>query len=574
MASIRLTRFDGIKPAVNSLNAQPQQAQAAHNLQLRDSTIRPINAPAQQAVDRHFGDPDKVRGVYRLSDTDDCCGGPVTFDSAVSVIEPVDPGDCPGFSGVIVWPCSGDEPYRYFKCEDTDGASGVYPLVVPAPQRKLVHVLTDAGTKKDDTQGYHGPDQRSYTYTWVDRFGIESPPAQPSPTMQAYEDQTFTLNNFDAAPTNAVCMRVYRTTANFEGDGADDPQFDTDFHLIREVDLTDGSFNGTFTDNVQTKDMDFGVLLTSDHCPPPAMDQVVLTETGHAVGFKRNQIHVSERNEPHNWPEKFRVEIPERIVGIVVFYDWVLVGTTGRPYRVKIGTTEAGNEADSSVDVVPYLEHYPCLTRHAMVATNFGALYPSKRGLVALAPQGSAVLVSRDRIDEADWFKDWAPNVAVWQDGRYYGSRSPVGVSFILDVSDEAEGDLDIGDLRTIDWQPAAAHAGRDGRLWFVEDSNLYTWGEGATPLQYTYRSKEFRSAGIMAFNTAKVVGAFGGSVTLTIYSDSRVYDRLAVSNDRPFRLARGPKGLRWSFQLEGAIPVNEVHIATSRTELTEATGG
>ena len=572
MPSIRLTTFDGMKPAVNTLNSRNQQAQMAHNVIVRDTTIRPFNSPEIQASERHFGDPAMVRDLYRLADNNECCGYPVTFERATSVIEPVDPGDCPGFTGVIMFPCNCEDPYRYFPCEDEDGASGVYPLVVPQPQRTLVATLTNAGTLMNDPQGYHGPDQRSYTYTWVDRFGVESPPAIPTATFPSHDDQEFTLTNFDAAPAHAVCLRIYRITPTFEADGADTPQFDTDFHLVEEVDLT-VPFNGTFVDDVRTCDMPFGVLTTDDNCPPPCMDQVVLSESGHAVGFRGNQLHISERHEPHNFPEKFRIEIPERIVGIVAFYDWIMVGTTGRPYRVQLTTTQAGNEADTSIEALPYTENLPCLTRYAMVATSFGALYPSHKGLVALAPQGSATVVSRDRIDEDDWI-NWMPNVAAWHNGKYYASRSPVGISYILDITDASEGPLDVGDLVTIDWQPDMAHSGRDGRLWFIEGGDLFTWHEGNQPMQYLYRSKEFRSAGLMAFNVAKVVGSFGQPVELTIFCDGSVYDKITVENEHPFRLVRAGRGLRWSFQIEGTIPVNEVHIATSRTELTESTGG
>lgn len=570
MPSLRQITFDGMKPAVDTLNARVQQAQLAKNMSLRTSTIRPIREPTPRVANRHFGNADVVRDVYRLSDTDACCGGPVTFDKASSVLVAPDPGHCNGFEGVVVFPCNGDDPYRYFKCEDE-----IYPLVVPQPQRVLSVTLTSQGTKYLNPQGVQAGDERSYTYTWVDRFGVESPPAAPSAPVYSFDDQEFTLAGFDAAPTNAVCLRVYRTTPSFEGSGADTPQFDTDFHLVSEVDLTDGSFTGAFVDNFATEDMAFGSLLTDEDCPPPRMDQVVLTEAGHAVGFRKNQLFVSERHELHNWPEKFRVELPHRIVGIVAFYDWVFVGTSGPPYRVQVQPTNSGNEADTLVEPLPYAEHFPCLSRQSLVATNFGAMYASRKGLVALAPAGSASIVTRDRIDEEDWHTDWVPNLGEWHDGKYYGIRAPSGQAFVLDVTDNAEGPLDIGDLVLIDMQAVAMHSGEDGRLYYVTpDGALMTWGDGPGPMTWCYHSREFRTNGLIAFNTAKVVGDYGSGVTLTVYCDGMEYDKLTFNDSRPCRLVRGGAGLRWSFKIEGSIPVSEVHLATSAQELTEASGG
>lgn len=573
MPSLRQVTFDGMKPAVDTLNARPNQAQLAKNVSLRTTTIRPIREPRARTSDRHFGDPARVRDLHVLSDTDDCCGGPVTFDKASSVIVAPDPGHCTGFEGVVVFPCDCSDPYRYYKCDDTD--SGVYPLVVPQPQRTLSVARTGLGTKVQNDQGYNHGDERSYTYTWVDQFGVESPPAIPTPNMLAFDDQTFTLTNFDAAPTNAVCLRVYRTTPSFEGDGGDTPQFDTDFHLVTEIDLTTGAFTGTFVDDVATEDMDFGSLLTDMDCPPPCMSQVVATESGHAVGFKKNQLFVSERHELHNWPEKFRITLPHRIVGIVAFYDYVFIGTSGPPYRVQLQPTNAGNEADTSVEALPYAEHYPCISRYAMVATNFGAMYPSKRGLVALAPSGSAAMVSRDRVDEDEWEFDWAPNLGAWHEGKYYGVRAPTGRAFVLDVTDNSEGPLDVGDLTLVDMPAVAMHAGEDGRLYYLTpESELRTWGDGTGYMDYCYMSREFRTNGLVSFTTAKVVGRYGPGVKLTVYCDGLVFDELVVSNDAPCRLARGGMGLNWSFKLEGSTPVSEVHLATSVQELTTATGG
>lgn len=575
MPSINQRVFGGIKPAVFDLNTQPQQAQFAHNTQLRDTQLKPFRTPRVASASRHFGDPDVIRGIHMFPDSEACCSSlPVTFERDSSVIFPPDPGSCPGFEGAVIFPCNCGAPYRYFRCEDK-----TYPLVVPQPTARPTVTLQSAGTMKNAPANENKmPDERSYTYTWVDRFGVESPPAPPSTSTLSWDDQVFRLTGFDDAPDNAVCMRIYRSVSPFTPDTNAGLDLDASFQLVEEVEVTGGDSTPTYIDVRRLRDMQLGTLLTDTDCPPPCMDQVVMTESGYAVGFRGNQLYVSERYEPHNWPQRYRFTLPDRIMALAVHYDTVFIGTSGRPYRTDIVPAAAtggkdGVGADIVAEPTPYAEVYPCLSRWTMTATSFGAMYGTDKGMVALARNGSAVLVSRDRVDEDDWV-NFLPNIGAWHNGKYYGSRSPVGTSFVMDIADGGEGSLDIGDLVTIDWQPTAVHSGPDGRLWYLEQvdgvTEVRAWGEGSEYMPYEWRSKSYRQSSLMQYAAAKVVGSFGPPVVLDIFVDDRLFDSITVENDRPFRLRRNGKGLSWSFRLQGRTVVNEVHIATSMAELTE----
>jgi hypothetical protein len=567
--------FGGIKPAVHDLNTQPQQAQRAHNTPLRDTQLKSFRTPLASTASRHFGDASAVKSLHMFPDSDTCCSTkPVTFDRDVSVVHSPDPGGCHGFEGVVIFPCDGTPPYRYFRCEDE-----TYPLVVPQPVRTPRVTLLDAGTLKDAPANENKmPDERSYTYTWVDRFGVESPPAPPSASTLTWDDQVFRVDQFDTAPANAACIRIYRSVSPFTADVNAGLDLDASFQLVEEVAVTGGSPVPAYTDLRRLRDMELGTLLTYDNCPPPVMDQVVTTEMGYAVGFHKNRLFISERYEPHNFPERYRFTLPDRIVGLAAHYDTVFIGTTGRPYRTNVSPAAAsgsrdGVNADMIAEPVPYTENYPCLSRWTMVSTNFGAMYGSHKGMVALAANGNAVLSTRDRVDEDDWV-NFMPNIGAWHNGKYYGSRSPVGVSFVMDVPDTSEGALDIGDFVTIDWHPTAVHSGPDGQLWYLEDVNgapaVHVWDAGPGVMSYEWVSKTFRQPGLMQFSAAKVVGSYGPPVVLTIYADGRIFDEVTVENNRPFRLRRNGRAINWSFRLQGSTVVNEVHIATSMTELAE----
>ena len=513
-----------------------------------------------------------IKGIYQTRDFPECCAKILTWDHCVSVIEPNDPG-CHGFGGIVVFHHDGkdcSEPQRYFPCEDK-----WYPLVVPQPTSPLFATRTTAGTLEAETlsggeTSMRGPDERAYTYTWVDRFGVESPPAYPSQPKSAYDDETWTLTGFATPPLNAVCVRIYRTSSAFE-DGSKVPNpMDTSFQLVEEVPVNNGVWAGVYVDSRRLIDMDHGTLMTEEDCPPPCFEQVVMTEQGYAVGFIGNEIWISERNEPHNWPEKYRHTLPDKIVGIAAFYDFVFVGTTGVPYRMKTVWTKAADESDTQTDILPYKESYPCLSKFALVSTNSGAMYTSFKGVVVLEPGGAAVLASRKREDEDDWYHTYAPNIASFVNGKYFGARMPLGQGFIFDIPDAAEGPLDFGDFVTIDWNPTAVHVGRRGQLIYSVGNDLYEWNAGPAKMTYKWKSKKFRLPGHVAMSVAKVVGNYGPPVKFRIWRGGVLYYERDVNHSSPFRLPPLISGLEWEFSVEGTTEIVEVHMATSITELTE----
>jgi hypothetical protein len=571
MQSVHTLIFGGIRPAITSRNLEPHYATTAHNTRLRDGSLRPISAPKLIREEATV-----IEGIYHNRDSEECCGKILTWDHCVSVIEPVDPG-CGGFDGVVVYhhdQCK-TEPQRYFNCEDK-----WYPLVVPQPQRPAIATRTVAGSVPLDSQAmgevsYRGPDSRSYVYTWVDRFGVESPPSTPSATFLAYDDETWTVTGFDPPPPNAAAIRIYRPGGVLEDGKKPANPMDTTFQLVREVDVGAGSgWTGTFVDNFRFIDMTYGTLLTEEDCPPPCMDQVVMTEQGYAVGFKGNELFVSERNEPHNFPEKYRVTIAEKIVAISVMVDFIMVGTTGRPYRINTSFARQGNEASLTVDPVPFLEVLPCLSRRAFCATPFGAIYVSYESLVLIAPQGNATQITRKRIDEQDWYKDFAPNIGVFHDGRMHLARSPVGRATVIDIPDPSVGrELDLGDMYTTDWHPRTVHIGRRGQLLYSEGRSLYEWESGQDVLTYEWKSKLFRLPGMVGFGAMKVLGDFGPPIALEVYADGKLYHSRQVKSSKPFRLPARGRGIEWQYRLVGTTQVYEVQMATSVRDLAHEKG-
>jgi hypothetical protein len=564
VATVQQHIFAGIHPATDDKHVDPRFAVVAHNTMLRDHTLRPFNTPLLVKPDTG------VRTLYRLRDNQECCGHLMTDTKCVFPLDNMPaPNTCHEFDQLILFPrnCEG-EPKRYIWC------TGEYaPLLVKKPEKTLSLSIVTSGTLQDEP--YAGPDVRSYTYTWVDKFGIESAPAMPSSFVQAYDDETWRLSNFDTPPVNAVAVRIYRTSSHFETGDKIAVTPNTSFQMVDQVNLP--LAGNTYVDTRKLLDLDYGTLLTEENCDPPCMEQVDSTQSGYAVGFKGNDIYFSERYEPHNWPGKFRTTLPHKIIGMAVMGDYIFIGTTGCPYRIntvpQLPTNGVG-VVDLVIEVQPYDENLPCLSRTAMVATNFGALYTSHKGMVALQIKGAAQLITRPIVDEDNWL-EFAPNLGAWYNGKYFGVRAPTGKGFILDIKDQTEGATDLGEFVTIDIDATVIHAARDGFLYFAGPSGVYRWSGGVEPMTYTYTSKVFRQPSLTTMSAAKIVADWGLPVKFTLYADSKLVYSVGVTNNKPFRLPPFGRSLDYQYTIEGATRIREVHIAPTVAEMAqEGKGG
>lgn len=547
--AVGTTRFNGIKPGTSARNIRSADATVAHNVRLLDGSLQAELAPGLVREEAYT-----IKSIY-VPTSGECCPEPMTFPHCTSVTEPADPGACCGIDHVVVWD-SCDGYYRKERCGD-----GVYPLVVEAPTKTLTVTKTASGTTVQ-------ADARSYTYTWVDRFGTESQPAPPSLPIQARDGDVYVLGNFGVPPANATLVRIYRTSSEFEGfknNGATQAM-GTTFQLVDELTLP--MAGSTYTDLRRLKDIEFGTLTTHEQCPPPAcMTQVVLTNQGYHVGFLGNDLFVSERNEPGNWPTKYQQTLPDKIVGIVTVHDVVLVATTGQPYRVTPRFRLDRDEADAEIDVSPIEGHYPCLQRETMVATDFGAVYAAEVGLVSLhATTSTATVSTQDLIGPQAWL-GMVPNIAAWHQGAYYGVRAPSANGFRLEfprAKDRAP------DLTTMDIDAHVIHAGRDGHLYFAKGRELYRWGAGPSKLTYRWRSKEFQFWGTHALGAAQVLGDFGKPLEFRLLSAGTVVYSRAVNSNASFRLPTRCARTTWQIELVGTTRVHAVMAGPTIRELSD----
>jgi hypothetical protein len=386
--------------------------------------------------------------------------------------------------------------------------------------------------------------------------------------VRRWDDETWELSGFAAPPANAEYVRIYRAMPSFDDGQQVKNPFDTSFQLVAELEVS--ALTDPWVDDVRNKDIELGTLLTAWDQPPLQMEQVVATEAGYLFGFKGNDIWMSERHEPHHWPEKYRLNVPDRIVAMVANGDWVYVMTTGRPYRIRPEFIAQGeDETDTRVDISPYPDMLPAMGRLATCWAPFGAMYVTTEGLVALSPD-RARLITAERIQVEEWLDDWAPNLIQWWRGRLYAWRAPSTTGFVLDLPESGDA-LDPGDLYRIDFGvvPQLLHAGVDGWLYYSDGARVYRVGRGDT-LQWRWRSKPFVLKAPLRYTAAKL--RCDGTVTLRIYADGRrVFDR-PMRHEQPVRIPPYPRAITYEIELlsDDGGSVYDVHIATSLSELAE----
>jgi hypothetical protein len=163
----------------------------------------------------------------------------------------------------------------------------------------------------------------------------------------------------------------------------------------------------------------------------------------------------------------------------------------------------------------------------------------------------------------------------VWVDGKYHAAKVGTAHGWIMDVADNSEGGLDLGDLVTVDWDPVAAHMGRDGTMYYLDAAGqVAMWEQGLDPATYRWRSKTYRCPELCTWAAGKVSADYGPPITLRIFKDRKLVHTRQITSSRPFRLPPMGRGIYWSYEIEGTTPVHEIHLATSVMELAEPTGG
>ena len=552
---IELDRFAGMAPLVDPTALQDHFASDAENVVFNRGVIsqNPLQPVDESTFTNNTATRTGVSGVQRLVYFDDGTLLGMVNDTTVdgghgvnSLVAPRDKWDRRYYirSGKLRV-ASSQVSAQILKGGYTRNPPD-FILGINAPANALI---TAEATVGDTTDGSPRDDSLvKWTYTVVDGFGHESPPAPTSiGRMVPYNAPWHVrLSGFDATLlsegqyTVGAKFRIYRQA--FDGGTSE-------FQFVGEVDYGTAQvvFDGTLNPGNNQLYTDIGLGDEAEIIPslnwdePPQgriveghmegpMQTVVSVASNFLAGYYDNYVCYSEFKMPHAWPTQTRFPLNYPVKGLLPLDNGVLIVTTGKPYW------GFGADPQSAVPV-ELNQNYPCIATRSLVDMGGYGVYATHDGLVGIE-QGQARVLTEAYITREDWldFIDPESMVAFAAQGRYYFSAKD-GNWWVFDPAD-AGGfartllpGITPNIVRTVSFDPTKS------RVVIVTTTNkLFTLAvKESGPMKWD--SKVFLLAPT-SFSTARVeADTYPVDMVVRRGATDTTY---TVNNNRPFRIHPG----------------------------------
>lgn len=600
MAGLKIMTTGGFVPRVAPHLLNDNEAQKALNAKLYSGVLKSWRKPAP--IRPVVNTPANTETIYKglKSDSDDLWFAWITdVDVASSPLETASP--------MMIYYTGDGVPKKTNSAlaGSTSGGSPAdwYHMGVPAPVAAPTVARTGSGAS---------PETRIYVYTYINVFGDveeESAPSPVSAEVLCGSGDTVTVNGFSTAPTsnlNITKRRIYRSVA---GTGA------TTFQFVTEIPLGTTSF----TDNVLAAGLGEQLATLEWTEPPATLQGIKALPNGFLAGFVDEMVYFSEPNSPHAWPMKYAISVGQKIVGIGVFGQSVVVMTKGFPYVIS-------GVAPESMSAEKLTMFEPCVSKQSITSDVSGVTYASPNGLVVIGP-GQAGLVTKNVMLRDDFEVFNPPSLkSVYYAGKYFGffagsSNELEQGAFILDSN------LASTPLTTTSISTDAVFVDIDtANLYLVINNQVCQWeGDQYNTMPYEWISKEFVLTAPVNMGAIEVAADFGniaagqmledemaaiaaanqeifaafsnlegvvnentlnsrtvnGSILqdiptviddryllIAVYCDGRQVHSHSYIQDGVFRMPSGFKGQRFSVKINGNIELKYIKMAESVSEL------
>jgi len=390
MTTIKLEQFSGIAPRISPTELSPNQAQTASNAKLQSGEIRPW----RKAVFVYTLGQSGVQTIYQLEKTSSADKVWLEWTTDVDVV----PGPVADTTDYRIYYTGSGTPKKTNWNLATTNFTGTKPFPdayyeMGVPNPTAAPSLANAGGTTAET--------RTYVYTYVSTFGAVLEESGPSPaaTVASYATgATVTVSGFATAPLasagyNITAIRIYRAVTGSTS---------VTYLYVGTVSVnpTTGVASGSFSDTVLAANL--GTALPSLYYipPPTGLKGLVSMPNGILAGFTNNQVWFCEPYLPHAWPSSYMMTVGFPIVGLGVYGQTLVVCTTYSTYLISGSTPGAMTQEKLSI-------FEPCISKKSIASDQYGVLYASPNGVVAIAP-GSADVVTRPLFTRDEWSK-YAP---------------------------------------------------------------------------------------------------------------------------------------------------------------------
>lgn len=606
MPTIRIAGFSGLIPRSGPSLLAQNQAQVAQNAKLQSGEIRAwrkptlVFSPVQNAVvgiHKMVGPANASQWLEWTTDVN-VCNSPVV-DLADYRIYYTGSGTPKKTNWALATSGSGAKPGAY------------YEMGVPAPVSAPA-LSASGGTAPTET--------RAYVYTYVSTFGTvkeESAPSVANLVTCNSSGSTVVINGFAAAPAgayNITAIRIYRSVS-----GA------TTSSYLQVAEIAIGA--GTYSDTLTVAQL--GALLYSTYfTPPPAgLTGLVTMPNGILAGFVANQVWFSEPFYPHAWPSTYSLTVDYPIIGLGVFNNTLVVCTTRNPYLIT-GTSPAGMSQERLA--IPQ----PCVSKRSIVYDQFGVLYASPDGLVAIGP-GVQDVITAKLMTRDDWTKKYPQSmVGMLYDNHYLGfyytgsvytgicfarnddpmlsqfdfpaagvfTESATGNVFAVSNSANKIYQLDADNINngSYTWKSMKYTEPRPTNFAVIKVDADYVYMNDTSA--YTAAIAAFSASNLAIFTAAGVTTSLGGTLdeqlingmmingsnmangytnpldfrsgAVIVYADNVQVFSAGLTSMEPLRMPSGFMAYEWEVQFTGNIPVRGFAMSTSMTELKQSSAG
>jgi hypothetical protein len=530
MASFSISQFNGIAPKIAPRLLGESIAQTALNVRLDSGRLEalPDHSASITTV------PSGTNTIYLYSDTIwknylaqvDIVEGPIVNDVTERVY----------YTGET-----------YPKVYRNDG--GPYRLGVPAPT--TAPTIGILGTANADAL----EESRSYVVTFVTSWGEEGPPSAAC-TPAGFRDGQTVAVSLPAIPATAglnfstgALKRIYRTNTGSNATG---------FQFVAEVVYTATTYTDAIANNA------LGELIPSVTWMRPPDDDTAMFPTGamHGLcsmgngimaGFTGKTLCFSVPYLPHAWPVSYQLATEAEIVAIKPTPGGLVVGTTGKPYIAQ-GTDP------SSISLIQLESDQACVSKMSMVDMGAYVIYASPDGLVTV--QGQQVQLVTDTLLRRSQWQAYNPTTmkAMNYEGTYVASNDTQSIVF------DPRGGKNSLSTNSDTFNAPYNHLASD-TLYFVDNTSVKKFGQGASSYSYTWKSKPFVSALPRNFGWARV-DCDAYPVTFKVYTDTTLDFTHSAVDSEPFRLPSGSLAKQWELEVSGTAAVNSVSISDTSAEL------
>lgn len=537
MAMLSIKQFGGIAPKIPARYLPDNAAQNALNVGSLNTSLQPLqNVGSTVHTLTKVGTP---LTIYRFGQGEPCAELYwFHWTTDVDVARSQIPGDTSEWTFY-----TGDgapkATYAAIALSGSDFPTQSRPLGLPAPTGAVSAASDDTGEETDV------PEDRVYTYTWVNKeagFEFESQPAPPSVSVAVKAGETVTLSGFDTAPGGsyvATHRRIYRSVTGT-------------YLYVGEMAIA----STTFADSVDPEDLGEELATLTWAEPPSTLAGLINLPNGIMAGFTGRDVYMCDPYHPHAWPVEYINSIDYPVVGLGRMDTTLAVLTKGTPYFIQ------GSHPDSMVVVKSDIEQ-ACVAKRSIVSANGVVVYASPDGLIMLSSNGSKNL-TETYFTRDQWQTYFKPSSihAYQQDNKYvafYDLGTGTTGGFMYDM---LSGQFI---LHNVYATAGYSEAQCDELFLAFADRSLKKWLDGGN-LSYVWKSKKFTMPQIMGFACAQLE-AESYPVTLKFYSDSSLVHTQTVANRIPFRLP-AVTGRDWEVQVEGNVEVFSIAIAQSMSEI------